>query len=170
VFGGHIGGGRVGKPPASMTRAADLAPIGRLIELMEAPSELGPERAGIYAFYCASGLSIDAVSMEASNAELGGRRWYPNDVRRAVRQGRAWMERKLRAAGLLLARPYRSRVSPSTVRRMAEAELLEWERVGAGDRRTHRRIHERSLRSVNPLPEEGVEDAIRDEEIRQAGR
>jgi DNA-binding transcriptional MerR regulator len=61
-------------------------------------------------------------------------------------------------------------VSPSTVRRMAEAELLEWERVGAGDRRTHRRIHERSLRSVNPLPEEGVEDAIRDEEIRQAGR
>jgi hypothetical protein len=121
VFGGHIGGGRVGKPPASMTRAADLAPIGRLIELMEAPSELGPERAGIYAFYCASGLSIDAVSMEASNAELGGRRWYPNDVRRAVRQGRAWMERKLRAAGLLLARPYRSRLGGARCQTHANA-------------------------------------------------
>lgn len=57
------------------------------------------------------------------------------------------------------------RVSPSTIRRMCEARLI----VGAFDigtrSRRHWRIPREALDQVNPLPEEGFEEAILSEEV-----
>lgn len=55
-------------------------------------------------------------------------------------------------------------VSPSTVRRMCEAKLLPGAKdVGTRTRR-HWRIPEQALQAVNPMPEEGYEEAIAAEE------
>lgn len=110
VFGAHVGAGQVGKPPAAMVRAADLALVDRMLEEMCAPNELGPERARVYVFVCATGRSFDAVALEISHLDVFGRRhWSGDDVARAVRQGRSWMERRLRAARLLMPRQYQPR-------------------------------------------------------------
>lgn len=57
------------------------------------------------------------------------------------------------------------KVSPSTIRRMCEARLLPGAyQVGAGRQRRHWRIPVSALHAVNPLPEEGFEEAIAAEE------
>lgn len=107
VMGGHVSAGRVGRPPAAMLRRGDLSPIGRMLERMGDESELGEGRRSVYQVYAASGLSPDLVAMQATEKGVGGRRWSGDDVRRAVRQARSWMERRLRAAGLMEPKTYR---------------------------------------------------------------
>lgn len=109
VMGGHVGAGKVGKPPASMVRVGDLAPIGRLLDAMASERELGFGRARVFVHYVTTGRSADSVALEVSDAGVGGRHWSSDDVRRAVRQCRAWMERRLQAAGLLLPRQFKPR-------------------------------------------------------------
>lgn len=110
VFGAHVGAGQVGKPPSGMIRAADLAVVDRMLEQMCSPAELGTERARVYVYTVATGRSFDAVAIEVSALEVFGRRhWSGDDVARAVRQGRSWMERRLRAARLLMPRQYQTR-------------------------------------------------------------
>lgn len=109
VMGGHVSTGRVGRPPAAMLRRGDLSPIGRMLELMGTEAELGQGRKRVYEVYAASGMSPDLVAMQASERAVGGRRWSGDDVRRAVRQARSWMERRLRAAGLMEPIGYRPR-------------------------------------------------------------
>lgn len=110
VFGAHVGAGRVGQPPSAMIRAADLALVDRMLEQMCSPKELGPDRSRAYVYYVATGRSYDAVALEISRREIfGGRNWSRDDVSRAVRQGRSWMERRLQAARLLMPRQYQTR-------------------------------------------------------------
>lgn len=109
VMGGHVGAGRVGRPPSAMVRAGDLAPIGALLQEMAEPLELGPGRSAVFVRYVVSGHSADAVAIDASRLAVAGRLWSGDDVRRAVRQARSWMERRLRGTGLLQPRVRRFR-------------------------------------------------------------
>lgn len=56
-------------------------------------------------------------------------------------------------------------VSPATIRRMCEANLIPGAYpIGAGAQRRHWRIPRAGLKAVNPLKEEDFEAAIRAEE------
>lgn len=51
-------------------------------------------------------------------------------------------------------------VSPTTVRNMVRAKLLPTMSIGVGMARRHRRIPRASLNLVNPLREDGFEEAV----------
>lgn len=100
ILGGQGSGGKKGRPPSSMIRTGDIAPVSALIEQMSEENELGRTKATLYVRFVATGLSFDALAMEASeDPELGGA-WSHTEVRRAVAQGRRWLERRLRDRGL----------------------------------------------------------------------
>jgi hypothetical protein len=109
VMGGQVGGGKKGRPPSTMTRAADMARISELVENMSDATELGPGVAGVYVRYAATGLSMDSIAVEASEQRIGGRTWSPADVRRCVRQGRSWLRGRLERKGLYRAKRPRFR-------------------------------------------------------------
>lgn len=100
ILGGN-GGGKKGRPPGAMVRAADLAQLSSEIEALAGCDVLGPIASEIYIRHAAFGLSYDLTASDCTEIGVGGRHWTADQVKQIVRRSRRKLEVRLVNRGLM---------------------------------------------------------------------